>query len=437
MIIDFTVENFKSIKDSQTFSMSAANLKDEHPENIFQLEKEPNISLLKASVIYGANASGKSNLILALRAFTSFVLYSTDLKVEQDIPYYEPYKLDANYLTKPTGFEMEFVGNGNIRYKYNVFFDRKEVLREELVFYPNRQAARLFLREKGKNIKFGSQIKGRKKGIESELLPNNLFLSKAANSNHQQLKEVYLFFLKRLKFHMPGDTAISSKNQHTTLQLLEAHGDFKRKLVSFLAAADTGIHSIDLKIKNDNINGRSRSAYFDKIAAPPGKPDLTDLPFIPVVSHKVYDNDKEKGMIYFELDEESNGTIKMYNLAGKVINALESSCSFIMDELDSSLHPFISRYILELFNDPKKNPNNAQLIVTTHDISLLNPGLLRRDQVWFTARNDYGATEIFSLDEFDKNEVRKNVPFDRWYLNGRFGALPLIDKKRFHIGNKK
>jgi len=151
----------------------------------------------------------------------------------------------------------------------------------------------------------------------------------------------------------------------------------------------------------------------------------------------VYDNDKETGMIYFELNDESHGTIKMYNLAGKVIDALENSCTLIMDELDSSFHPFISRYILELFNDPLKNTNNAQLIVTTHDISLLNPAILRRDQVWFTTRNSYGATEIFSLDEFDKNEVRKNVPFDRWYLNGRFGALPLIDKRRFHIGRKK
>jgi AAA15 family ATPase/GTPase len=127
MIIDFTVKNFRSVKDRQTFSMLAAAIKDEHPGNVFQPGEEKKLSLLKTSVIFGPNASGKSNLILALKSLAAFVVQSTDLKVEQDIPYYDPYKFDKNNLLIPTEFELEFIGNDRIRYKYTVSFNRKEV----------------------------------------------------------------------------------------------------------------------------------------------------------------------------------------------------------------------------------------------------------------------------------------------------------------------
>ena len=176
MIVDFSVKNFKSIKEEQTFSMLASNSKSELPDNVFPTEKEPNISLLKTGVIMGANASGKSNLLAAIETFRDFVVNSTDLKVEENIPYYEPYRLDETWLKKPTAFEMEFIGGDHIRYKYSVLFDRDEVLEEELVFYPQKQEALLYRREQGKIIKFGSQFKGRKRSIENELLPNILFL---------------------------------------------------------------------------------------------------------------------------------------------------------------------------------------------------------------------------------------------------------------------
>lgn len=163
MIIDFSVENFRSIKTEQTFSMLASDSKKDHPENIFPLEKENKISLLKTGLIYGANASGKSNLILALKAFRDFVVESTDLKLDESIPFYQPFKLDKKYRDSPTTFDMEFVGNDGIRYRYTISFTNKEVILEELLFYPNKQEARLFSRKKGETIKFGHHAIGRKK----------------------------------------------------------------------------------------------------------------------------------------------------------------------------------------------------------------------------------------------------------------------------------
>lgn len=430
MIIDFTVENFKSIKEEQTFSMLASISQDEHPGNIIQSKKEDNIKLLKTGVIYGANASGKSNLVFALQAMALFIVNSTDLKLGEDIPVYEPYKLDKNYRDKPTKFEMEFIGNDEIRYRYTVNFNKEEVLSEELVFYPNKQEARLFLREKAKNIKFGSHIKGRKKNIESDLIPNILFLSKAANSNHEQLKDIYLYFLKNLKFYTrtdPRERIFPS----TTLKLQKEGSDnLRNKITNFLTAADTGIDSIGLE---------ARKVDADKFKFPGSMPEiirkeiLSNISHRPITYHKLYDGEKEIGTIRFDLDEESNGTIKMYDLAGEIVSGLEKGETVIVDELDSSLHPHLSEYIMKLFNNPATNPNNAQLIAATHDVTLLNPKNLRRDQIWFTRKNSFGATEVFSLDEFDKNLVRKHTPFDKWYLEGRFGAIPLINKKLFRI----
>jgi len=434
MIIDFTVKNFRSIKDQQTFSMLASTVKDEHPGNVFQPGEEKKLSLLKTSVIFGPNASGKSNLILALKSLAAFVVQSTDLKVEQDIPYYDPYKFDKNNLLIPTEFELEFIGNDRIRYKYTVSFNRKEVHREELVFYPKKQETCLFLREKDKAIKFGSQLVGKKKIIESELLPNNLFLSKAANSNHQQLKDVYLYFLKNLKFHLADDSKADRASEAAMLQL-ENNSQLREKLIDFLAAVDTGIHSVGIRRKIEKSG--SSFKYSDRIAQTPGITNFTVSSFTPVIYHKVYDGSRETGKTALDLNEESGGTIKMYHLAVKVIEVLEAGHTLIVDELDTSIHPLVSSYLLELFNDTGKNPNNGQLIAATHDVSLLDPKIIRRDQIWFTAKNSYGATDIFSLDEFDKNEVRKNTPFDKWYLNGRFGALPLINKKLFSIDKKR
>jgi len=356
-----------------------------------------------------------------MKALREFVIKSTDLKLHESIPYYEPYKLDRRSENRPTRFEAEFVAQDKIRYKYSVVFGRTEIEREELVFYPKRQEARLFLRQKGEEMKFGDYLKGRKQSMAHELLANNLFLSKAANSNHEQMKTVYLYFLHNL--HILTDEFLASPlSSHPTTGLLlsggkPGRGGFREKVEKFLLAADTGISSLELKKR---ISGTE----------PLEKGEMTHKP---VFSHTLYDGEDITGTVRFDLADESEGTKKIYDLAGGIIRVLDSGAAYIIDEIDNSLHPLISAFIIRLFNDPARNPRNAQFVAATHDTTLLNPDLLRRDQIWFVEKDGYGATELYSLVEFDENEVREDLLFDKWYLAGRFGALPLINKKIFNL----
>lgn len=435
MIIDFTVENFRSIKTEQTFSMLASDSKNDHPGNIFPLEKENKLSLLKTGLVYGANASGKSNLLLALKAFRDFVVNSTDLKLDALIPYYQPYKLDRNYRGNPTTFDMEFVGNDGIRYRYTISFTKMEVILEELLFYPNKQEARIFRRKKGETIKFGHHAKGRKKSIEQELIPNNLFLSKAANSNHDQFKGIYLYFKNNLDFFPTGLLGPAFDTYRTSTLMQNKESDFSNRLTNLLIAADTGIHSLGMEEKSTEVPlGILELVQEDK------REELSQKPVQvgePVAYHNTFDGEKEGEVIGFQLlRDESDGTVKMYSLGGFIIPALEKGHTLFIDELDRSMHPHLCEYVLKLFNNPETNPHNAQLIATTHDTSLLNPDSLRRDQIWFISKTQ-GASRLFSLDEFDKSEVRKTTPFDKWYLDGRFGAIPKINNILFRKIDKK
>jgi len=399
--------------------MSAQENKREHTTNLFISPREKQIALLKTAVIYGANASGKTNLLRAIETLRSMILDSSGYKLDENIKTYQPYLLDTTTKQAPSRFEIEFINQDLIRYLYKVEFDISEIIFEELSYFPKRQEALLFSREKGNIFKFGAQLSGKKQAIAGEVLKNVLFLSKAANTGHadEKLKEVYRYFRENLIFQIKESIPITDLAYHTNRQIEDK--DFREKVITFLKAADTG--TLDIRL-DDNFRG-----FTGAIGAPTEVMEqLQNATKRPQVGHQVYCSEKPVELHFFDLTDQSAGTAKMYYLAGKIIHTLEQGRTLLIDELDSSFHPLISQYIFSLFNNPETNPHNAQLIVTTHDTSLLNVEIFRRDQIWFTEKNRYGATELYSLDEFKKNEVRKNIPFDKWYLNGRFGALPEV-----------
>ena len=414
MLIDFTVSNFRSIKEPQTLSMLATSAK-ENPENIFTPnEKEPEIKLLKTAAIYGANASGKSNIIKALDTMWYFVRNSTNFKRGEKIDYYYPFKLDVSYTTKPTSFEMEFVGADEVRYRYGFSYNREEILKEFLFFYPKKQEAKLFIREKGKAIEFGESLKGAKKSIESLLLPNNLFLSKAANNNHQQLGEIYEYII--YGFYIIGSSYSYKLNNIVSKMLDEYKNDnLKENINKLIGVADIGIEEIITKEKkddNENINDGNK---------------VYDIQSV----HRLFDDKNELGTIEFNIEEESEGTQRLYGLGGAILDLMSLTRTIIIDEFNNSFHPLMSEFLIKLFYNQEINPDNSQLIFATHDTSILKPELFRRDQIWFTEKDKYGATSLYSLSEFDYDKVRATIPFDKWYLSGRFGALPLIKEFQF------
>jgi AAA15 family ATPase/GTPase len=418
MIVDFTIRNYRSLKDECLFSMVAEKKKEDMPWNIYTLP-EGDISLLKTAIIYGANASGKSNIIRAFDMLRQCILNSDTLKLDQEIPYYEPFFLDTETRSSSIACEIEFVTQEPMRYRYSFEFDQSHIIAEKLVFFPHKGETLLYKRNAVNEYVWGRELKGKKQSIVDDVLGNMLFLSKAANKNDsdEKLKNVYRYFSSGMSFHTSTDS--TKKPIFFTSQKLrsDVDGSFRRKVVEFLRSADVGVSSL-----------RTRHEASDP------NENIIEL------GHRVYKNHTDAGdEHYFTLDNESAGTVKMFDLAGKIIATLQQGGVIIVDELDSSFHPLMSEYVISLFNDPVKNPNNAQLIVATHDVSLLDSEKLRRDQIWFAEKDQYGATTIFSLDEFKESErrVRQNIPFDSWYLAGRFGALPVIDKKLFSIAEKK
>jgi AAA15 family ATPase/GTPase len=327
---------------------------------------------------------------------------------------------------------MEFIPRKDgIRYRYLIEITKFHVEREELFFYPKSQPALLFSRNKGEAIRYGGYLQGKKKNIESELLENNLFLSKAANSNNKQLQEIYLYFLSTLSVMVKGTVdELISKNRTSRAMLSEKNKALRNKVETLLISVDTGITAL-------NVSRREMDDEIENLLASDMpkvlKDAMTDnFVYRTRTIHKLYEDDRETGTVTFDLSEESEGTIKLYGISATIIETLLEGSILVIDEIDNSLHPHITALILKLFNDPKTNRNNAQLIAITHDASLLDPKLIRRDQVWFTKKAQ-NSTELYSLVEFDKNEVRAKTQFGEWYLDGRFNAVPVINKSIYDI----
>jgi len=415
MLIDFTIENFRSIKSPQTLSLLATSTK-EHPENSFSLSREKKIRLLKSAVIYGANASGKSNVLKALGTMLTFIKDSTDVKAGHDIPYYQPFKLDKECLAKPTRFEMEFVCD-EIRYRYFVAYTATFIEEEGLYFYPNKIETKLFLRKQGNPIEFGNALKGARRGIEEQLLENVLFLSKAANSNNKALRNIYTSIHNGILIHTYSSFFSSPTNYMLGTKKLPP------SLISqFISTIDTGITEI---VSTKTEFHKSSMPNLENYSEDEKTILLESLSFSAKSAHRATGFHEEH--IHFNIDEESDGTVKSYALAGFIFTVILRGGTLVIDELNNSLHPIIVRFIIQLFNNEKSNPRNAQLIFSTHDTTLLDPSLFRRDQIWFTEKNDTGETKLFSMSEFDYKEIRKDTPFSKWYLSGKFGAIPIVN----------
>jgi AAA15 family ATPase/GTPase len=431
MIIDFTLRNMFSIKDEITMSFLSNKKKIENDIKMIPVEGGK-YNLYSFSAIYGPNASGKTNIIKALAEMIGFILYSHRLDIDDDIPVYKPFRLDKSYTSKTSEFQIEFVIE-KTRYNYSIEFNRKEIIFEELSFYPTNKKATIFSRKNGV-IKYGIYFTGEKKVIETFLLPNRLYLSVAANSNSEYLQPIYRFFRDSIIMHVRMDSSGSLSYSTTRNLRKDDNGNYKTQIVNFLNSADISV--CDLKIIEDKeINNH--------IELPKNMPEslrskiLEDILYRPYLGHPVYSNGEKTAEIeYFNLEnEESAGTIKMYDMASEVLDSLKNGTVLIIDEFNSGLHPLLNKFLINLFLDPLVNKMNAQLLVSTHDTCTLDIDILKREQIWFTNRQNDGGTELFCLDEFDnKNIIRNDSKYSKHYLDGRFGAVPATNMAVFLKG---
>lgn len=413
MIIDFTISNFRSIKNEQVFSLFAES-KSEHLSGNVAYPNQGKIGVLKTAGIYGANASGKSNLLKAFEALKYIACISGDLKDGDKIPCYEPYLLCDENENAPVAFEIEFFAKDGLRYIYKVSFLSHKIISESLDFYPSRQKANLFTREENdswEEITFGGLYKGGRKKIA--FFDNNTYLSKAGNSADapELIRNIYNYFR--------NDMLFVGLNQQVSMPEWTENTQNIQKISSILSKVDTGINNV--KYEDRDMSG---------FRFP------TDLP--KEVLNRLVKSLKKKPVFFHEGEEgktskfteemESDGTLRIFNMFPMIIEAIDDGSVLILDELEHSLHTHLAELIIKIFNDERLNTKGAQLIFSTHNVSLMSPENLRRDQVWI-AEKESGVTTLVSLEDFDKNLVKIDSPFGRWYDDGRFGGIPKINYK--------
>ena len=419
MLVEFRVKNFRSLRDEQVLSLVASKdktLQDSHTLAT-GLKAAPN--LLRSAVVYGANASGKSNLIKALQYMRGVVIESAGLQPGQTFDRLQAFRLDAKSAKEPTEFEATFIltneAGEKVRYQYGFAMTSQRIVREHLLVYKAFKPQRWFERhcdaETGKDVyDFGSGLKGPKNVWEGATRPNALFLSMAVQLNSEVLRPVFDWFAHQLVIL----NELSPLAPQVSVQMLQQN-EQRKAICNFLTAADISIADIDVVTRK----AVGQSVRFDlttgKREESPMEQEIDEIKFRHVT---------EQGEAVFDLMDESSGTRNLLFLSGPVLDILSRGLTLVVDELDTSLHTHLVQTLVRLFHRLEVNTGGAQLLFTTHDTSLLDAyGLFRRDQVWFVEKKKDQSSELYGLLDFSP---RKNEALERGYVQGRYGAVPVI-----------
>ncbi len=421
MLIEFSVKNFRSIRDEALFSMVKGAGKELEDTNVLQITDAPAVlnPLLRSGVIYGPNAAGKTNILRALATLQSLVIGSHQRGPNEPLPV-TPYLLGNKWRSQPSEFEIHFIVD-KVRYQYGISADQQQVYEEWLYAFPKGKSQKWFERDsgtggQGSRIKFGDKLKGEKELWERVTRPNGSLLATAAQLNSDQLTPIYNWFANKLKIA----TGRQSWNQQPifTMSLLEQQQ--QERVLQFMQGADFAISGISLReMDGDRLTAITRDM-------PPPLRDLltsqlTDSKSVQILTqHKTEEGDS----LEMDLSDESDGTQKMFCYAGPWMDALANGNIMVVDELHDNLHPLLVQYLVEMFHNPALNRHGAQLIFTTHETSILSQNLFRRDQVWFCEREPDQSTRLYPLSDFAVRKGTENI--ERGYLTGRYGALPIL-----------
>ena len=419
MLIEFSVANFMSIKERQTFSLVASKsteLADTHTFDAPIATGKNPIRLLRSAAIYGANASGKTNLLIALSVMAEMVAKSAGEKVRGDPVTVKPFMLDAKTRKAPSEFEVQFIAEG-VRYQYGFSATRERVMAEWLIAYPRNRAQRWFERtwssdKREYEWEFGAFLTGEKNLWKKSTRNNALFLSTAVQLNSRQLQPVHDWFTNDTYFRgAPGLF-------HNLGSSLHEKGN-KEKVLDFLKVADLGIDGLHVKKEEFNLDElpADMPEYLQQFI-------LKEMEGKPVYEIAAVHTDTDGSPVKFDFGDESAGTQRMLSFAGSWIEALEKGHMIFIDELHGHLHLKLVKYLVQLFHNNKTNPRNAQLVFTTHETALLNQEIMRRDQIWFCEKNKQGETAVYPLTDFHPRKGRENLELG--YLSGAYGALPYI-----------
>lgn len=417
MLIQFSVRNFMSFKNKVVLALNTEEDSD-HPENINEKNGNKASNLI---AIYGANAAGKTSLFRAMTVATLMIKNSNYMQVNQPITSVVPFKFDQKTIHKPTEFEFVFVADDGLRYVYGFSADTEKITEEYLYQYRTSKPTQIFERS-GEEYSFKSQ-----KNVLDPLVrfntPNKLFLATATNWNAECTKAPYKWLSEKL-------VTFTDAQVFTNFSLDLYKGERKEEYIRFteklLQAADINISSIKLDVKKTKIDMPISLAAQQLSLNGQFAPNITaqELEQIEVRTEHVVGEGNKAATYVLGLAEESLGTNQLFILGPFLKDAFERGLTVVIDEIDKSLHTFIVKYLINLFRNKEINKAGAQLIFTTHDTALLTLSIFRRDQIYFTEKdNKTGVSDLYSLDELS---VRKTDNIEKGYLLGRYGAIPYI-----------
>lgn len=412
MLLRFRFANVLSFREEQDLSFAAASIAG--TEGAVVSSPVTKHGVLPVIGIYGANASGKTNVIRALAFMYSAVENSyRRWKPDGGIPR-RPFQLSNTARQEASSFAADFMLHG-IRHEYGFVVDSNVVQQEWLYVYPNGKRQAWFVRKQGAAMIFSSKMQGENRAIEALTRPNSLFLSTAVQNNHEALTPIYQWFCGQLKYISADRSEFS---QHTAT--LCAEDAFRSVISRILAQADLGIAGINITKKQMREEFKSALRAF-LTALDIRESDASDNPEPSDLSVEFL-HLSEGEPVVFPIGQESHGTTAFLTLIGPILEALRDGGVIAVDELDAHLHPLLALRIIELFTNSDYNRNGAQLIFTTHDTNLFKA--LRRDQIWFTEKKSDGSSTLYPLTDF---RPRRDENLQSGYLQGRYGAVPFID----------
>ena len=416
MLVEFSAANFRSLHERQTFSMTKAKGDELLESNTFTTQTATEFHLLRSAAIYGPNAGGKSNFLLALNTMKRIVLESATSQQRGDKLPVTPFRLNPATLNAPSEFEVTFIVD-EVRYQYGFSATADRIHEEWLLAYPKGRPQRWFGREwneKKQHYKWelGSNLTGEKQLWQKSTRDNALFLSTAVQLNSEQLQPIYDWFKITLRL-----ANVRGWDPRFSASLCEKKE--KSQVLNFLRAADLDIEDILIEKEPFDVKalpGDMSAQLKDVIAG-----DMKDKQVVKINTvHKDLDGSK----VIFDFKDESDGTQKLFAFAGPWIDSLAHGYVLFIDELHDNLHPRLVQFLVQLFHSNESNPKNAQLVFTTHETSILNQEVFRRDQIWFCEKDKQQATVVYPLTDFSPRKGRENLELS--YLSGRYGALPYI-----------
>lgn len=427
MLIEISITNFRSFREKQTFSlMPSGKIRKREIKTLKSIEY-PKVEVLNSAILFGPNNSGKSNFIEVFKALKWFITSSGKFNSDDKILANEFFFFDLKTKDKPTTFEIDFIAPNKKRYNYLITFGSNVIIEENLYCYNVSASGKVnvntLFERKEQSIKFVS-LKGAKDSVSFE--PNQLFLSKGDNAGNQELKEVYSFFttkLSPLAFAETGEYSDFLIRKYGVFAFENPESSLLKLIDSILQETNSGIlgietNRVDLtKIKlSEDISQEIKDKIYERL-----KYELK-------TKHKLFDGEQEVGIETISLKEQSTGTRKLIGILPVIVDALQNGYVLLIDEMNTSLHTEITSWLIDLFNNPKTNPYSSQLIITTHDITLLNKNLYEKDQIFVVKKDKFGATSMYSFADFTGLRKVDNNRLADFYETGRLGGLPHIAK---------